>query len=282
MGTNVSTNYQKNVNDTVTRNTLDLYTQISNSNNSSAVVNQSIEITIGCTPGDTACFEYAKEAPAKLQCGGSFIISQDANISITGLSTISSEQMQDLQQNVLAEYKTAVDQQVEQANKDLSFLQTNISTVVNESYNKSIAESNTAIETTISNTITQNATIYQSIKFSIGLGAVVEVAGDCEFTNSATIEMLAKSVSQSITSVITNQAAFQELDQEITQATKQTNKGLNITTILIIVAVILVLLIVLGVGLKYGLAKMKKDKAKKESAKSGGNETEMTSTTKAK
>jgi len=137
MGVNSSKQYADTINRTVAENTASIYTGIANTNNSTGTIVQNITLDI----------------QAQFNCQNP-TVSQTGKASISGLSEITAEQSADLSAKVMAEYQVVAKQQAEQANKDLSLGQFNVSKQATKLINESVAVGAVTVNTSLSNDIT--------------------------------------------------------------------------------------------------------------------------------
>jgi len=112
----------------------------------------------------------------KLSCA-SLTITQEAKVSMRALNVITVEQQATMLAALQQHMNAAVKDAVEQTNKDLSFGQTNISTLVTTTINDTTIQQASAMSQSLKTTIQQTNTTNQDINFFVGENGEVLITG---------------------------------------------------------------------------------------------------------
>lgn len=244
MGTNVSTDIERNIVENVTTQTTALLQQFVQQNQQNTVVTQAVNIVIN----------------GKLSCA-SLTITNDAKVSMRSLSQIDAKQSADLQEFVTQALEAQADTELAQQNEELSLLQTNVSTVVKEAITATKSEQKLACTQTFEQTITQTTISTQTVNLTVGEAGEVFITGDCVFTNTASVTYTAEQVVTATMDVVLSKEAVQQQITDWDTAIKQLNKGVNIGAIVGGIIGAIVLIIIVAVAIKYGMEAARRKKA---------------------
>lgn len=233
-------NLSKNIGITVVKNTQSIAVNelqsIQQTNEQATSVNQNVTIVIN----------------GKLTCS-SLTVTQDAAVSMRSYSAATADQklemVQAIQQAMAANAKTVMDQ----TNKDLNILQTNLAVTVNQAIEDSSSEQEVNMQQVFEQTVSQTSDVTQTVNFTVGTTGEVYISGACAWNQSATVDYTASTMCNAGMETILAQSAVQQAATSWDTAIKQTNAGLAIWQIaLIAIAGVIVLAIIIGVpiGLK--------------------------------
>jgi hypothetical protein len=256
MGTNISTEVNKTINEAVNEQTIDAQQKMVSQNSQSVNVNQKVELVLG--PG------------ASMYCGGVLEINQEGTVSMQSLSIATQEQKVNMAQLVSQALESTAKTAMEQENKDLSILQTEVATVINEAINRSKSVQEISMIQEFETIISQQSDVNQSIIIKIGEQANLYIASDCKFTQKSSIEYTAQMTTSAAIDAVLRQEGVQEAITEWDTAIKQSNKGLSLPNIIVIVVVVIVVIIAIALMAKFlppYIAKKKAAAAAQKAAK---------------
>jgi hypothetical protein len=239
MGTNVSSNISRTIVENTTQQTATLFQQFSQTNEGKTDINQAVIVQID----------------GKLSCAN-ITITNDAKVSMRALNQITAEQNADMQGFVTQVLKSQAETEMAQTNEDLNLLQTNVAAVVNEAITVTRTEQGIACTQAFEQTIVQSSTIDQTISLVVGESGEVFVTGDCNFTQTTSVEYTAQQTVQAAMDVVLAQESVQQAMTEWDTAISQQNKGLSLGAwigIAIAIAVVIVVIAVLIWAKKKGL-----------------------------
>lgn len=209
MSTNVQTSILTSINRSVTENTVAIMQGIIQANEQVQNFEQKVHVAID----------------GKLSCA-TLTITNEAKGSMRCMSAMSADQQSTLlaetQKDLLATSKSVA----EQANKDLGFGQTNISTTVETIFQEAITKNSNTMQQSLQQTGIQQGNITQDIYFTVGEKGEVFISGsffylfffencmfnfiflgDCTFTNNASLEYTASQM------IDAQQQAFTETEE---------------------------------------------------------------------
>lgn len=249
MGANTSATITRDIVNNVSNETVNLLNNISQTNQSGTDINQSVVIQID----------------GKLSCAN-LNITNDAKVTMRSLNMITSEQMAALTASIAQKLKAETKTAVGQENAKLNFLQSNLAVVVNEAVTNTVTTQESNITTQFNQTITQSSTIKQGINFIVGAGGEALISGDCNFTQTASVEYTAEQLASAAMQAVLDQQAVQEAAIQWDTAVTQKNTGIDVTMIVVIIIIIIVVVIAIALAAKYGGDAIKRKKAAKAAA----------------
>ena len=220
MGTNVSTNISEKTN-TIVNNTINNYsTNIENSASFSASSNQMINLKfkrVNCGILSVKQFNSVKLN----------IINSNIQGLTTAITTALKNNLEGITSNV-----------IEQQNKDLTFGQTNISTITEKLDNYVSNSLQNDISYTLKNTFSSDSSNSQQLFVDVE-GSVMK---ECKFDQDAIVENISRNITQTIMSNFIGTFSDQELKSITQNETTQKNTGINPFMILGIVAGVIALI----------------------------------------
>jgi len=243
MGVNSSAVITENIVQNVSRSSASLLQQISQTNEGKTDINQNVTIHID----------------GKLSCLDLFI-TQDAKVSMRALNQATTEQMAALTAAIAQKLQAETANQIAQENKELNFLQSNLSVIVNTAVTNTQTEQVVNMAATFHQTISQSSGVDQTIILTVGETGEVFITGTCEFNQTSSIDYTSEQMVRSAMQVVLDQQAVQEAIVQWDNAVSQKNTGINLTMIIVIVIVIIIVVIAISLGVKFGLdAKRRKE-----------------------
>jgi hypothetical protein len=249
MGLNLQTTINNTVNKTLATVAVSQLQTIAQDNEQNIDVSQNVGITIS----------------GKLSCA-SLTIENDAKISMKSINIMTAQQQAQLFAAIQAQMASAADNAIAQVNKDINFGQSNISTTVNQAINDTTVQQSLAMTQALTQTIGQFGNATQTITLIVTNNGVIDVPGDCTFTNNLSIEYVAQQVcfaaQQAVIDDVVKTAAYTTWKNTVSQS----NKGISIGAIIGYVILGLVLVIGIALVIKYRkeiAASIKKDKEKR-------------------
>ena len=239
MGTNFSRNISTNILDNTVKKSTSITQSIATTNLSEIVIHQTVNLIV----------------LGKLECSGSLIIKNTGESTQNALANVTAQQFVDMTEDIKQNIAAEITAETEQANKDLALGLVNISATVNKTITDNSVDIETSIENAVSSTIEQSTNSDQTINVTIGPSGLIQVKGDCIFSNEMTVVMITSNSVAAVQDVLYATDYGQEVIAKIVSKTKQTNEGVDVTLIVVIVIVILVVIGIITGVVKYSIDK---------------------------
>lgn len=237
MGAQVSKNNYEQFNEAVNSVSTNFMSNLVQSTDQNAVINQTIKINADV-----------------MNCA--LDIQQTGKLTLTTISQITSDQVKELNNELVQNVEAEVKKLMEQSQKGIAFgqVQVNEDTTKITNIVRNYVDSN--METNLNNMISVYGEGNQFIDLNVGtVNPPPGSGGVCKFDQDFTIDMIAQSVTDSIIKELTDSKEAQEIFIEYESETKQDVEGLSIEGLInaltspitmAIIAIIIVFVLILG------------------------------------
>lgn len=179
-------------------------------------------------------------------CTKNFTVTQDAKGTLTVVSQLNQQAMADITNSIINEINRNVTTTLEQRNTGLNLGQANVAVSVNRAVTDIASQISTTVTQSVQQLVTNTGTIEQALTLNVFPGANFAVGGNCEVSQSATMDVLAQSVADQVAKLTANNAQFNKLAEDFKTSLSQSNTGLTLMGMWIGV---IILLLIVGVAI---------------------------------